>query len=229
MMPTIEDFSDKTILAIETSTPVCSVALQAGGRQLVRSETGMGIHSEKTFQFIEELLREANVLPRDLDAVVLSGGPGSYTGLRIASSAAKGLLFGRKTELFSCETLASIAAGVEIQKSEQRVHTVLNARRTHLYHQLFVFNADGSLTNKVEAGIRPLSEIEAMLEKDDVLAGTGIQRLENGMLEASGIKTLRDADAISAQNMFYMLQNDIFRNYCKSEDTALYEPSYQPE
>ncbi|MCH8556488.1 MAG: tRNA (adenosine(37)-N6)-threonylcarbamoyltransferase complex dimerization subunit type 1 TsaB [Balneolia bacterium] len=216
------------ILAIETSTPVCSVALKAGDSELVKTETGTGIHSEKTFIFIDELLAEAGLKPADVQVVVLSGGPGSYTGLRIASSAAKGLLFGRESALYSCQTLASIAAGVHRNQKAKRIHAVLNARRTHLYHQMFQVSDDGILTHSSPSSVLALSEIESVLEKGDVVAGTGIQRLSRDLLLEKQVRTYRDDEALSASNLLYMMKTDDFLPYLREEDVASYEPVYQP-
>ena len=217
------------ILAIETSTQVCSVALKANTSELVKTETGKGIHSEKTFIIIDELLAEADIKLVDVQAVVLSGGPGSYTGLRIASSAAKGLLFGREAVLYSGETLASIAAGVQRKQKTKRIHAVLDARRTHLYHQLFELNDDGILTHMSRSSVLTLSEIESRLAKGDVVAGTGIQRLNKDLLSEHQIRTYRDDEALSAVNLLYMMKTDYFSSFVSIEDVACYEPKYQTE
>ncbi len=103
----------KPVLAIETATPACSVALRlADGTIHERTAEGKGVHSELTFVFINELLALEKMEVADLGAVVVSAGPGSYTGLRVASSAVKGLLFQTDVPLYACNTLAGIAMGV---------------------------------------------------------------------------------------------------------------------
>ncbi len=105
-------FSQKPVLSIETATPVCSVAIRlADGTIYERSAEGKGVHSEQTFVFIHELLSRGKLAVEDLGAVIVSAGPGSYTGLRVASSAVKGLLFRTEVPLYACNTLGSIALG----------------------------------------------------------------------------------------------------------------------
>lgn len=109
----------KPILAIETATPVCSVALYLpdGTIHEERSE-GQGVHSELTFVFIDRLLKEAGLTVAELGGVLVSRGPGSYTGLRVGSSAVKGLLFQTDIPLYAYNTLGGIATGVIIRNVE---------------------------------------------------------------------------------------------------------------
>ena len=100
------------ILSVETATPVCSVALRLPDGTLYEERAeGKGGHSELTFVFIRKLLDDAGICVRDLGAVLVSGGPGSYTGLRIGGSAVKGLLFQSGVPLYAYNTLAGIALG----------------------------------------------------------------------------------------------------------------------
>jgi tRNA threonylcarbamoyladenosine biosynthesis protein TsaB len=118
-----QSLAGKPVLAIETATPVCSVALRlANGDFLERSAEGKGVHSELTFVFIDELLAQEKVAVADLGAVIVSAGPGSYTGLRVASSAVKGLLFGTDVPLYACNTLGGIALGGREAMREGRFH-----------------------------------------------------------------------------------------------------------
>jgi tRNA threonylcarbamoyladenosine biosynthesis protein TsaB len=124
------------ILAIETSTPVCSVALQnSAGRILEKRIEGRGVHSDHTFLFAEELMERADTSISGLEAVLFSNGPGSYTGLRIGAAAIKGLLFGREIPLFTFPTLLAFAAGAMGRQSSGTIHAVIDARRNHLYYQ----------------------------------------------------------------------------------------------
>ncbi len=105
-------FTEKPVLSVETATPVCSVALRLpdGTVHELRSE-GKGVHSEQTFVYIDRLLAREKLAVNDLGAVIISAGPGSYTGLRVASSAVKGLLFQTEVPLYACQTLGAIALG----------------------------------------------------------------------------------------------------------------------
>ena len=94
------------ILNIETSTTVCSVSLSKGGNLISFKEINNGYtHAENLHVFIEEVIKEASITLKDLDAIAISKGPGSYTGLRIGVSAAKGLAYSLNIPLIALDTL----------------------------------------------------------------------------------------------------------------------------
>src|ERR1700744_803212 len=101
------------ILQIETATTSCSVALANGGKLLaVRQINERNIHAEVITKFIDELIAEAGITYADLDAIAVSSGPGSYTGLRIGVSTAKVLCFALDKPLIAIETLEAMAYGI---------------------------------------------------------------------------------------------------------------------
>ncbi len=101
------------ILAIETATSVCSVALARDGNLLsIREVTTPNAHSSVLTVLIEELFHEAILRYANLDAIAVSMGPGSYTGLRIGVAAAKGLCYGLDKPLIAVPTLQSMANGI---------------------------------------------------------------------------------------------------------------------
>lgn len=122
------------ILCIETATTNCSVALGKEGELLALKEdySNNYSHAERLHLFIDEILKENDLTPQDLDAIAVSKGPGSYTGLRIGVSAAKGLCFSLDIPLISVPTLTSLAAQVE-KKAGQYVIPLLDARRMEVY------------------------------------------------------------------------------------------------
>lgn len=142
--------------------------------------TGSGIHSEMVFVFTDQLLQRNNMQLAGLDAILLSAGPGSYTGLRVGSSAVKGMLFGSDTGFFAVNTLAAIAMGAKLENPDAaRIHAVLDARREHLYHQDFTFDA-GFPVAGAESRIRPLADFGSIVHAGELMAGTGIHRLPDG-------------------------------------------------
>ncbi len=125
------------ILSIETATPVCSVALHEQGNLLAVSEIREpGAHAEKLMGLLEEVLAKAGKLLSDLEAIAVSEGPGSYTGLRIGVSTAKGLAFALDKPLIGINTLRAMAAACPLEKGAQAV-AVLDARRMEVYSQVF--------------------------------------------------------------------------------------------
>ncbi|WP_396152040.1 tRNA (adenosine(37)-N6)-threonylcarbamoyltransferase complex dimerization subunit type 1 TsaB [Flavobacterium sp.] len=125
------------ILNIETSTKNCSVALAKDGETLVSREIAeMGYsHAEKLHVFIEEILTEANIQFSELDAIAVSQGPGSYTGLRIGVSAAKGLCYALNIPLIAVDTLEILASQISIEKG--LIVPMIDARRMEVYAAIF--------------------------------------------------------------------------------------------
>jgi len=125
------------ILNIETATKNCSVSLAENGKVLILRELNDGnySHAEKLHPFIQEILIEANVVLSDVDAVAVSKGPGSYTGLRIGVSAAKGICFAIDKPLISIETLKSLALSTFIE--EGVIVPMLDARRMEVYSAVY--------------------------------------------------------------------------------------------
>jgi tRNA threonylcarbamoyladenosine biosynthesis protein TsaB len=143
------------ILCIETATRNCSVALAIDGKVVAVQEESSEryIHAEKLHPFISTVLEKAQLQTADLDAVCVSNGPGSYTGLRIGVSSAKGLCFGLNLPLISLNTTMVIADSV--QETPDIIISVIDARREEVYAQVF----DG---NK-----QALTEIKAIELKPD--------------------------------------------------------------
>ena len=144
------------ILCIETGTDVCSVALAHGGRLVsLREEAGRD-HARKVALFADELFREAGISPRGLDAVAVGRGPGSYTGLRIGTSFAKGLCYALDVPLLAVDSLAAMAviacddreAGLfrSAQWESALLCPMIDARRMEVYAEVF----DTSLESRSE-------------------------------------------------------------------------------
>lgn len=216
------------VLALETSTPVCSVALYDGTQFRERRAQGPGIHAEKAFVFIEELLAESRLSMLQLSALLVSSGPGSYTGLRIASSAAKGLLFGILVPLMAVETLPGIARAAlgGTADKPRRIHAVINARRTHLYHQSFsVLGGSGRLQANSSAALLSLSDIRASLQPGDLIAGTGTGRLQPEL--PGGLRIIGPEQALSAVSLI-RLHQEYGEVFSHKTDIESFEPLYQP-
>ena len=136
----------KMILCLETATPVCSVALNDGNRCLALREcVGQNAHSEKITIFIKEVLDEVGVGYDQLDAVAVSMGPGSYTGLRIGVSTAKGVCYAADRKLMAVDTLHAMAFGMkerlgnELETNDLLI-PMIDARRMEVYASIFDAN-----------------------------------------------------------------------------------------
>lgn len=130
------------ILNIETSTKNCSVALAKGGKTIICkeiAEEGFS-HAERLHVFIEEIIIEAGITFQDIIAIAVSQGPGSYTGLRIGVSAAKGLCYALNIPLIAVDTLQVLARQVEV--SNGLIIPMIDARRMEVYSAIFSPNFD---------------------------------------------------------------------------------------
>lgn len=128
------------ILNIETSSTVCSVCLAKDGQDLAyRSDPNANSHARVLTIFIEELLDSSHIKLADLDAIAVSAGPGSYTGLRIGASVAKGLCYALSKPLIAVSTLQAMAGGMEAQVKMQNAFymPVIDARRMDMYAALY--------------------------------------------------------------------------------------------
>lgn len=150
------------IISIETSTEVCSVALGIDGElvSLRQSDTGRN-HASELGVFVDEVLRLNDLEVSDLDAVALSAGPGSYTGLRIGTALAKGLCYGSGCPLVAIGSLEALAysadqeyrAGILLvdDPSSALLVPMIDARRMEVYTQVY------------DMSLNPLTEVEAKI------------------------------------------------------------------
>lgn len=211
-----------TILAIETATPVCSVAIRtADGVISEKNIKGTGVHSGNTFLFIRDLLNEYSIHTEDLEAVLFSQGPGSYTGLRIGASAIKGLLFNLKVPLYSLSSLTSLAVPYLLKKPDT-IHAVIDARREHLYYQKTVKTSDNQLEIGEES-ILKITDIESNLKKGDIITGTGLDRIKYA--HRADFTRVHE-ELISAKNLILAWNDPTLHRLFKERNVELFEPEY---
>ncbi len=153
------------ILHLETSTKICSVALSQNGILLAHSDRAADgyIHGEALTLMIEELLHNSNTNLQELNAISYSSGPGSYTGLRIGLSTAKGLCFALAIPLIALPThqiLFQIGKENGLEKS-QKVIALLDARRTEVYME--VFDSEGQSIQQLHCALLEQTDISACL------------------------------------------------------------------
>ena len=208
------------ILNIETSTKNCSVALSQNGQLLLCKEIAdQGYsHAEKLHVFIDEILAETSVGFSQLSAIAISSGPGSYTGLRIGVSAAKGLCYALGIPLISIDTLTSMAHKVDLPHGY--IIPMIDARRMEVYSA--IFNPKKEMVRAVEAQIIT-NESFAEIEETIYFIGDSNQKVKEILNKPNHI-FLDELMYPSAQQMsalsFQKFQNNEF------EDLAYYEPYY---
>jgi tRNA threonylcarbamoyladenosine biosynthesis protein TsaB len=130
---------EPVLLCIESSTAICSVSLAVNNVEVATVETDSGYnHASVLALFVEKVLRDAGLSADDIDAVAVSGGPGSYTGLRIGISTAKGICYALEKPLIALSALESMAmelARTYVSKSKEQVILIpmIDARRMEVY------------------------------------------------------------------------------------------------
>lgn len=218
------------ILCIETGTDICSVCLARDGELLSLRESGEGRdHARQVGVFVDELLREMQLQPEDIDAVAVGMGPGSYTGLRIGVSFAKGLCYGIQKPLIAIGSLAALTevaredfeAGILSVEGWNEAHLcpMVDARRMEVYTQLF--NAEGGSESEVSAEIID-EESFAEVRRDGrpfVIFGNGAQKCAEVL---SGVQFVEVAP--SARGLARLAEEAYEAK--RFEDLAYFEPFY---
>ncbi|MCR9227343.1 MAG: tRNA (adenosine(37)-N6)-threonylcarbamoyltransferase complex dimerization subunit type 1 TsaB [Flavobacteriaceae bacterium] len=211
-----------TILHLETATTNCSVSIAKDGKMVVLKENNAAnySHSEQLHVFIKEALEEASLLFSALDAVAISKGPGSYTGLRIGVSAAKGLCFSLDLPLISVPTLQSMAHQVNLKPGELVV-PVLDARRMEVYSCLY----DASYKEVRETRAEIINEdsfVDYISDNKVYVIGSGAEKIR-GVLEHPNF-IFSESVVPSAKDMIHIA----FEKYQSNEfeDVAYFEPYY---
>jgi tRNA threonylcarbamoyladenosine biosynthesis protein TsaB len=136
------------LLALDTATDVCTVALSLEGEVLERSEPG-GQHAEQILPMVDALLAEAGLVLTQFDALAFGRGPGSFTGLRIGAGVAQGLAFGADLPVVPVSSLAALAQGQDTVK----VLAAFDARMQQVYWGTYVRNAQGIVEAQGSEGV----------------------------------------------------------------------------
>ena len=172
------------ILAFETSAKAASVALLEGDKLLSESYQNTGMtHSQTLMVMAEDMLKQCGKTAKDVDAVAVAEGPGSFTGVRIGVAAAKGFAWGREIPCYGVSTLEAMAQSLGIY--DGYICPVMDARRSQVYNALF--EADrGEITRIREdraISLDDLAEDVKKLEKPVFLVGDGSILCYNTLLE----------------------------------------------
>ncbi|WP_372937894.1 tRNA (adenosine(37)-N6)-threonylcarbamoyltransferase complex dimerization subunit type 1 TsaB [Seonamhaeicola sp.] len=209
------------ILNIETATTNCSVALSKEGKTIALKEDSRNgySHAEKLHVFIDDVLKEASVSKHDLNAIAVSKGPGSYTGLRIGVSAAKGLAFALNKPLISVPTLDVLAQ--QVQCKEGVIVAMLDARRKEVYSA--IYDANHCQVRETQAQILDKSSFTEYLEKGNVyFIGSGVEKTKEIISHSNAVFI---EDKLPSANEMGALANNKYK-ISDTEDVAYFEPYY---
>ncbi len=215
------------ILHIETATKVCSVCYSENGKYITGRETHVAnSHSELIAVYIKEILEETSIKVHGLDAVAVSMGPGSYTGLRIGVSAAKGLCYAADKPLIAVPTLRSMAYGASTQVNDNKTDVLfcpmIDARRMEVYAAFY--DHDNNERREVKAEIIDENSYIDLLEKHKVyFFGNGAPKCEKILGKHPNAMFLEGIEP-SAKYMV-PLTDKLYREKT-FEDVAYFEPFY---
>ena len=208
------------ILNLETATKNCSVSISQHGKTILCKEIAESgySHAERLHVFIEECLKESNITFKDLSAIAVSQGPGSYTGLRIGVSTAKGLCFALDLPLIAIDTLQVLASQLTI--TEGVIIPMIDARRMEVYSA--IYNSNYEKTREVQAQI--LTE-NSFLEIAETIHFVGD-------CSEKAKTVLTNSNFIFHEEIVYPSANEMselsFKKFQDSnfEDVAYFEPYY---
>lgn len=215
------------ILNIETATEVCSVCFAKDGEVTAIKESFEGkTHAKLLTVFIDELLQENNLKIADFDAIAVSMGPGSYTGLRIGVSTAKGLAYAADLPLIAVSTLQSIALGLSLQKKNELhkdswICPMIDARRMEVYTAFFDMN--NTEKTKISADIIDQSSyLEILNERQVVFCGNGSAKCKENITHKNAlfIDEIECSSSYMAPLSYQAFTNKAF------VDVAYFEPFY---
>lgn len=217
------------IICLETATNICSVALcDSAGVVSLRESNDQKSHASLLTIFIDEVLKENNLSAHDLDAVAVSKGPGSYTGLRIGVSVAKGIAYAASIPLIGVETMLSmfwgIASSANISSRDIKntlFCPMLDARRMEVYYA--IYDAEGNIIKNISAEIINEDTFHNIPESHKiVLFGDGASKCED-IIKRNNIY-FEDDYRISASHMYHPANKAL--QDLRFENTAYFEPFY---
>lgn len=215
------------ILSIETSAPLCSVAVHKEGVLMGCNEvTVFNSHSEVLTSLIESLLINLNLGMNDLDAVCVGKGPGSYTGLRISTSTAKGLCYSLDIPLIAIDTLEGMYNQVQyvLNNSHFLYCPMLDARRMEVYHALY--KNDGTIVQATSPLIFEGDSLIAYASENIVYFGDGAFKGQDFMRKYPQAKFI-EGITTSARGLGKSAHDKFIKG--AFEDVAYFEPFYLKE
>ena len=212
------------ILSIETATDKLSIALHQSGQLLSMKELNeKGVHAEKIMELIDEVLDSVKLQSSDLNAVAVSEGPGSYTGLRIGVSTAKGIAFALNLPLITVNTLQALAYQAKGENKDFHIIAMLDARRMEVYSQ--VFSNEGSVKRALEAEVLTEGIYQSYLDLGKVcFIGDAVGKASQVILHENAVFLVNQ---VSAESVGWIA----WEKYQNKEfaDLAYFVPNYLKE
>ncbi|MBL7932414.1 MAG: tRNA (adenosine(37)-N6)-threonylcarbamoyltransferase complex dimerization subunit type 1 TsaB [Bacteroidia bacterium] len=212
------------ILHIETATTVCSVALSQNEKTLFVKELDEGFtHAENLHLFIQEALSKTGIESKDLNAISVSKGPGSYTGLRIGVSSAKGLAYALNIPLISVDTLQIMAAmAYDTMKEKAFYCPMIDARRMEIYTN--VYDQDLKAQSEIQALIVDENSIDTFKKYPKIcFFGDGMPKCKTLLSTLTNAHFIEDIKPSAASMVKLAHAKFVSKSF---EDVAYFEPFY---
>jgi tRNA threonylcarbamoyladenosine biosynthesis protein TsaB len=212
------------IICIETATDLCSVALcDSSGVISLKENSDSKSHASNLTVFIDDLLKEAGIKPSDLEAVAVSKGPGSYTGLRIGVSVAKGIAYGASIPIIGIETTFSMLWGIRGKTDESACNMLycpmLDARRMEVYYA--IYDCHGNTVRGISAAVMDENSFSD-LHGGIIFFGNGASKLKP-VIKKQDV-SFKDDFRMSAAHMINPAMKALAEK--KFDNTAYFEPLY---
>ncbi|WP_037053412.1 tRNA (adenosine(37)-N6)-threonylcarbamoyltransferase complex dimerization subunit type 1 TsaB [Rheinheimera baltica] len=189
------------LLALDTSTEACSVALQIGAERLTLDEVCPQQHSKRILPMVQQLLSQAGIGLSQLDGIVFGRGPGSFTGVRIGVGVTQGLAFGADVPVYGVSTLAAMAQAAHRLHSAEQVIAAIDARMAEVYIASFRLKNGLMLPSSGEVAIKPHDLPVFDIGGEVYAVGTGWQTYEQQLQQKQNAVILNDVLYPSAQDM----------------------------
>jgi len=181
------------IIALDTSTEACSVALQCNGEAIFRYRVEPRMHAKLLLPMLNELLDEAGISTQQIDAVAFGRGPGAFTGVRIGTAAAQAIALGGDLPVAPVSTLASIAHRSYREHGKQKVAVAIDARMGEVYWGAYEITASASVTQLGDERVCLPAEADR-LDSDWCASGTGWGTYESVLTQVTGATIAEDVD-----------------------------------
>ena len=211
------------ILNIESSSTNCSISLSKNGELISLKEKNdeKYSHSTKLHSYINEVISDSSITLKELSAIAVSKGPGSYTGLRIGVAAAKGLCFSLDIPLVSVSTLLVLSKQIKI--SSGLIIPVLDARRNEVYSAVYDFNHN-LIKKETPEIIDDNSFKNYSMDNQIYFIGSGQQKCRE-LIQSNNNMTFHDKETLPSSKEMADISYQKFLN-SDFEDLAYFEPAY---
>ena len=182
------------ILAVDTATEACSAALYINGDIQERFEIAPKEHTRLILPMVDSLMAEAGLRPQQLDAIAFGCGPGSFTGVRIATGVMQGIAYGADLPVVAVSTLAAISQACLQKTIHDTIFTAVDARMNEIYWAVYQRDTEGYAQLLGQEKVQPASEVDA-LQQTGYGIGSGWQRYEQELTDRLGEQLIGfDAD-----------------------------------